>query len=67
MKNKTISVFCGFLAIIFISITVNAQTSSAAKSGSGYHLLKKIAVGGEGGWDYLYADSNAHRLYSTLR
>lgn len=28
-----------------------------------YHLLKKIAVGGEGGWDYLTVDSAAHRLY----
>ncbi len=30
---------------------------------SGYHLLKKIEVGGEGGWDYLFADSDPHRLY----
>jgi len=30
---------------------------------SGYHLLKKFEVGGEGGWDYLFADSAAHRVY----
>jgi YVTN family beta-propeller protein len=29
----------------------------------GYHLLKKIEVGGEGGWDYLYVDSAGRRLY----
>lgn len=28
-----------------------------------YHLLKKITIGGEGGWDYLTADPAAHRLY----
>lgn len=34
-----------------------------SKTSSGYHLLKKIEVGGEGGWDYLFADADAHRLY----
>ena len=29
----------------------------------GYHLLDKIKVGGEGGWDALVADADAHRLY----
>ena len=46
--------------IIFFSlffITVSAQNPS------GYHLLKKIEVGGEGGWDYLFDDADAHRLY----
>lgn len=28
-----------------------------------YHLLKEIAVGGEGGWDYLSVDPVARRLY----
>jgi DNA-binding beta-propeller fold protein YncE len=28
-----------------------------------YHLLEKIAVGGEGGWDYLTLDAAARRLY----
>jgi len=30
---------------------------------TGYHLLGEIKVGGEGGWDYLTADSAARRLY----
>jgi YVTN family beta-propeller protein len=28
-----------------------------------YHAGKEIAVGGEGGWDYLSVDPAAHRLY----
>ncbi len=28
-----------------------------------YHLTKTIAIGGDGGWDYLSVDSDAHRLY----
>ena len=35
----------------------------AAQNSSGYHLLKKFEVGGEGGWDYLFVDSAAQRLY----
>jgi YVTN family beta-propeller protein len=30
-----------------------------------YKILDKWKIGGEGGWDYLLADSAAHRLYVT--
>jgi YVTN family beta-propeller protein len=30
---------------------------------TGYHLLKEIKIGGDGGWDYLTMDSSARRLY----
>ncbi len=30
---------------------------------SGYHLIGKIDIGGDGGWDALIADPDAHRLY----
>ncbi len=29
----------------------------------GYHVMKKIHLGGEGGWDYVTVDSVARRLY----
>lgn len=32
-------------------------------SGSGYHLVKKVTLGGEGGWDYLNADPDTHRVF----
>jgi YVTN family beta-propeller protein len=35
----------------------------AAENSSGYKLLKKIKVGGDGGWDYLTMDADSHRLY----
>jgi DNA-binding beta-propeller fold protein YncE len=38
-------------------------TAAAAQGAGGYHIVKKIAVGGEGGWDYAFVDSPAHRLY----
>jgi DNA-binding beta-propeller fold protein YncE len=30
---------------------------------TGYHILGEITIGGDGGWDYLSADSAARRLY----
>ncbi len=30
-----------------------------------YHMIDRWKLGGEGGWDYLLADSAAHRLYIT--
>jgi hypothetical protein len=32
-------------------------------SAPGYHVIKKIQIGGEGGWDYLTVDDTARRLY----
>jgi DNA-binding beta-propeller fold protein YncE len=37
----------------------NEKTASAG----GYHLVKTVPLGGEGGWDYLTMDSAARRLY----
>jgi hypothetical protein len=28
----------------------------------GYHVLGKMPIGGEGGWDYVTIDSNTRRL-----
>ncbi len=37
--------------------------SAAAAAGPGYHVIEKLTLGGDGGWDYLTLDSAAHRLY----
>lgn len=39
--------------------TASAQGAPAA----GYHVIKTIPVGGEGGWDYAAVDAAARRLY----
>lgn len=36
---------------------------TAAAASPSYHLIKKVKLGGEGGWDYLSIDSAARRLY----
>lgn len=35
----------------------------AIAAATGYHIVKQIKIGGEGGWDYLTMDSAARRLY----
>jgi hypothetical protein len=37
---------------------------AAAKPGaSGYHVIKTVSVPGDEGWDYIYVDSDARRVY----
>jgi len=48
------------------SLRANSATAKPAqvKPGpSGYHLLKKITLGGEGSWDYINFDSPTRRLF----
>jgi len=40
-----------------------ARDAAPQPGGSGYHLKKRIKVGGEGGWDYLTFDSATRRLF----
>ena len=54
MRNSTL-----WLSVIIVSVAAVAW----AAAGSGYHVVSTWKVGGEGGWDYLTADSDAHRLY----
>lgn len=66
---------CFSLTAILTLILVTLAASSATKSAprvaatsagapaSGYHLLKKVPLGGEGGWDYLAFDSPTRRLF----
>jgi DNA-binding beta-propeller fold protein YncE len=53
--------FAGLLALGFSSLFVVPLCRSAEP----YHLVKEIAIGGEGGWDYLSVDPEGHRLYVT--
>src|SRR6202165_5106586 len=44
-------------------ISVSLAAVALAAAGPGYHVTKTYKVGGEGGWDYLTADSDARRIY----
>lgn len=46
-----------------VLFTLWLAVAGGAAPDSGYRLLKKYEVGGEGGWDYLTMDAAARRLY----
>jgi len=52
-----------FVAGILLCGVLAAQAPLAAQRP--YHIVDRWNVGGEGGWDYLLADSPGHRLYLT--
>lgn len=49
----------GLLLLFSYGAALEAQTKAPA----GYHLVRRLKVGGEGGWDYLSVDPKARRLY----
>ncbi len=49
MKSLAVAIF------LFTGLTAYAEP--------GYHIMNKLTLGGEGGWDYVTADSSVHRLY----
>ncbi len=52
-----------FFTVLFaLAIFMGAATSDA-QTKSGYHVAKKIKVGGEGSWDYLTFDAQTQRLF----
>ena len=52
-----------FAVTALLAFLPGATRAKAPTSGPGYHLVKKLAIGGEGGWDYLTVDGAARRLY----
>jgi DNA-binding beta-propeller fold protein YncE len=53
------------LALLLFSLLTPSHLPAAPQStgGSGYHLIKKVKLGGTGGWDYLEVDPATHRLF----
>lgn len=47
------------LLTLALALPLTAQAADAPK----YHILRHMAVGGDGGWDYLTFDPAGHRLF----
>ena len=63
-KRFTIPTIFGSLAVaILFSAVAFSRTAAPAPATSGYHVVKTVPVGGDGGWDYIYVDSDARRVY----
>ena len=59
-KHSILLTFLLVLSLVSFSLAAVRQIKPA-----GYHLLKKIVIGGEGGWDYLTLDVQTRLLYVT--
>jgi len=46
-----------------LGLLAAAPAFAAPAAPPSYHLLQKVTLGGEGGWDYLSVDPDARRLY----
>lgn len=54
----------GFLVCFMSSLPIIQSAAGPQSPGpSGYHLVKKVKLGGTGGWDYLEVDPATHRLF----
>jgi DNA-binding beta-propeller fold protein YncE len=51
-----------FCSVLIAAVATFAPISLAQQAGP-YKVLKTARVGGEGGWDYIYADADGRRLY----
>lgn len=50
-------------AAIFLCVASRSLSAAPAPGASGYKVIKTVSLGGEGGWDYVYVDSGARRVY----
>jgi hypothetical protein len=57
------TVFSSLAAAIIFCAVAFSRAAAPAPAGSGYHVIKTVPVGGDGGWDYVYVDSGARRVY----
>src|SRR5579871_1269501 len=55
---RTPAVFATVLSLFATQLVLAQQATEGP-----YHVLKRANVGGEGSWDYLYADADGRRLY----
>jgi DNA-binding beta-propeller fold protein YncE len=52
-----------FVLGIGMCVTIVAAQDAPSMSAGPYKVLNTVTVGGDGGWDYVYADSDSRRLY----
>src|SRR6266478_977290 len=59
-RRVSLNIIRKVFALVGLCLTMLAPS---AFSQSGYKITKKIAIPGQGGWDYLAVDEAARRLY----
>ena len=63
-KSLQLLALVGSLAVgILFCVGSFSRAAAPAPGASGYKVIKTVPLGGEGGWDYVYVDSDARRVY----
>lgn len=62
-KSNEIKLGSKYLAGLTAALVTAGSTTIAQAAPPHYHVDRKFAVGGDGGWDYLSIDSDTGRLY----
>lgn len=57
------SIVCLTVVALLVGACVLAAAPAAAQSVPGYGVVRTMQLGGDGGWDYIFVDSAAHRAY----
>ena len=65
MRNRRLFIGLTSLALapLFVCVASHSLSAAPAPGASGYKIIKTVQLGGEGGWDYVYVDSAARRVY----
>jgi DNA-binding beta-propeller fold protein YncE len=64
MYRKTLLAIVGIASLAAaVSVSRTLRGYTIVSGPSGYHLVKTIPIGGDGGWDYCVVDSDARRVY----
>ena len=58
MANRKLKIVIGVLGLFIL-----AATESPAQQRDVYHVLRTVALGGDGSWDYLRFDPDSGRLF----
>jgi DNA-binding beta-propeller fold protein YncE len=61
-KRLTVFGLAALSAVMLFGAAVFAH-APAKPGASGYHIIKTVSVPGDEGWDYVYVDSDARRVY----
>ena len=63
LKKSAVGVAAIGIVAAGMIVSRHAAAAPQAAGASGYHLIKKIKLGGTGGWDYLTVDQATHRVF----
>ncbi|HEV2520938.1 MAG TPA: hypothetical protein VGT24_01045 [Candidatus Acidoferrales bacterium] len=49
--------------LAFLALIAAAIVYAAPQTAGGYHVIKRMQIGGDGGWDYVLIDPETHHLF----